>query len=109
MRSRQTPRIGRGSSTWVNALTKRELPAGAVALLFPVCWEAPFGTVMIEATPVVALRRGSVPEVVIDVHSGAIVERAASLPGALEAASAINRRVWRAHIVEHRGQRAGHA
>ena len=43
---------------------------GAAALLFPILWDEPFGMVMIEAmacgTPVVALRRGSVPEVVVD-------------------------------------------
>jgi hypothetical protein len=52
------------------ARAKRRLLAGARCLLFPVQWEEPFGMVMIEAmacgTPVVALRAGSVPEVVID-------------------------------------------
>ena len=47
---------------------KNELLAGARALLFPIQWDEPFGLVMIEAlacgTPVVALRGGSVDEVV---------------------------------------------
>ena len=42
--------------------------AGARATLFPIDWPEPFGLVMIESmaagTPVIALRRGSVPEVV---------------------------------------------
>jgi glycosyltransferase involved in cell wall biosynthesis len=58
----------------------------AAALLFPIDWEEPFGLVMIEAmacgTPVVAYRRGSVPEVVDDGVSGFVVE---SLEGAVEA------------------------
>jgi len=42
--------------------------AGAAALLFPITWPEPFGLVMAEAlacgTPVLALRHGSVPEVI---------------------------------------------
>ena len=53
---------------------KTELLGGAIALLFPVDWEEPFGLVMVEAmacgTPVLALPRGAVPEVVRDGVSG---------------------------------------
>jgi glycosyltransferase involved in cell wall biosynthesis len=49
----------------------------AAALLFPIDWPEPFGLVMIEAmacgTPVVAFRRGSVPEVMRDGVSGFVV------------------------------------
>src|SRR5438046_1786946 len=48
----------------------------AAALLFPIRWPEPFGLVMVEAlacgTPVVALRRGSVPEVIRDGVTGFI-------------------------------------
>jgi len=47
---------------------KDQLLGGAAALLFPIRWPEPFGLVMIEAlacgTPVLALRRGSVPELI---------------------------------------------
>ncbi len=47
---------------------KRELLADARALLFPVRWDEPFGLAVIEAlasgTPVLASRRGSLPELV---------------------------------------------
>lgn len=50
----------------------------ARALLFPVDWPEPFGMVMIEAmacgTPVLAYRRGSVPEVIDDGITGYIVD-----------------------------------
>ncbi len=57
---------------------KNELLSHAAALLFPIEWEEPFGLVMIEAmacgTPVLALRRGSVPEIVEDGVNGWIGE-----------------------------------
>ena len=50
----------------------------AHALLFPIDWPEPFGLVMIEAmacgTPVVAFRRGSVPEIVDHGATGYIVD-----------------------------------
>jgi len=62
----------------VNDKTKEEFLAGAAALLFPIDWPEPFGLVMIEAmacgTPVIAFRRGSVPEVIDQGVSGYIVE-----------------------------------
>jgi glycosyltransferase involved in cell wall biosynthesis len=57
---------------------KAELLGNAYALLFPIEWVEPFGLVMIEAmacgTPVIAFRRGSVPEVIDDNLTGFIVE-----------------------------------
>ena len=51
---------------------------GASGLLFPIAWREPFGLVMIEAmacgTPVVALRNGSVPEVIEDGVTGFVVD-----------------------------------
>lgn len=61
-----------------DADTKRELYAGARALVFPLQWEEPFGLVMVEAmacgTPVVALRRGAVPELVPHGEAGLVVD-----------------------------------
>jgi glycosyltransferase involved in cell wall biosynthesis len=62
----------------VNDAAKGDLLRGASALLFPIDWPEPFGLVMIEAmacgTPVIAFRRGSVPEVIDDGVNGFIVE-----------------------------------
>jgi glycosyltransferase involved in cell wall biosynthesis len=101
------PRLGHGV-TYVgeaDATTKRELYAGAAALLFPVCWDEPFGMVMIEAmacgTPVVALRRGSVPEVVADGETGVIVDHPGQFVDAIGAAEALDRSACRAHVERH--------
>src|ERR1700730_2848116 len=52
----------------MGAPDKGEFLGRAMALLFPIDWPEPFGLVMIEAmangTPVVAFRRGSVPEII---------------------------------------------
>lgn len=57
---------------------KTEYLKKAKCLLFPILWEEPFGLVMVEAlacgTPVVAFRRGSVPEIIQDGVSGFIVD-----------------------------------
>lgn len=62
----------------------------AYALLFPIDWPEPFGLVMIEAlacgTPVIAYRRGSVPEVLDDGVTGWIVE---SLEEAVQAVARV--------------------
>jgi len=54
--------------------TKNELLGNSLAMLFPITWNEPFGLVMVEAmacgTPVLALRAGSVPEIVKDGVSG---------------------------------------
>jgi glycosyltransferase involved in cell wall biosynthesis len=57
---------------------KNELLGNSMAMLFPIQWNEPFGLVMIEAmacgTPVIALRGGSVPEVVRDGISGYVCD-----------------------------------
>lgn len=57
---------------------KNDLLRHAAALLFPIRWPEPFGLVMPEAlacgTPVLALRQGSVPEVLVDGVTGFVRE-----------------------------------
>ncbi len=62
----------------INDGQKSDFLGNAKALLVPIDWEEPFGLVMIEAmacgTPVIAFRRGSVPEVIDDGVTGFIVD-----------------------------------
>jgi len=85
-----------------DAVAKRELFANASCLVFPIQWEEPFGMVMVEAmacgTPVVATRRGSVPEVVDDGRTGIIVDGLADLPGAIGRADDLDPAACRAHV-----------
>jgi glycosyltransferase involved in cell wall biosynthesis len=73
----------------VGGATKDAFLGDALALVFPIDWEEPFGLVMIESmacgTPVVAFRRGSVPEVVTEGVTGFVVD---DIPGAVAAVRA---------------------
>lgn len=56
--------------------TKNKFYGQARALLAPIQWDEPFGLVFIEAmacgTPVIAFRKGAVPEVIVDGKTGFI-------------------------------------
>ncbi len=75
---------------------KDEFLGNAYALLFPVDWPEPFGMAMIEAmacgTPVIAKRRGSVPEVIEDGVTGYIFEDLEEAVKAVERISTLNRK-----------------
>ena len=62
----------------INDAQKPAFLSGAKATLFAIDWPEPFGLVMIESmacgTPVIAMRRGSVPEVMDDGVTGFIVD-----------------------------------
>lgn len=78
---------------------KQEFLGGALALLLPLDWPEPFGLVMIEAlacgTPVIAYRRGSVPELIEDGVTGFIVEGVEQAVRAVERVGQLDRRLCR--------------
>jgi glycosyltransferase involved in cell wall biosynthesis len=78
---------------------KQAFLGGAIALLFPIVWPEPFGLAMIEAmacgTPVIAWRRGSVPEVVAEGVTGYIAEDADGALAAVAKALDHDRRACR--------------
>jgi glycosyltransferase involved in cell wall biosynthesis len=100
------PRLGKDVAYLgeADSVLKRELYGAATALLFPICWEEPFGLVMIEAmacgTPVIAFRRGSVPEVVHHGRTGFVVDEPTELPEAIRRIEEIDRRACRRHVEE---------
>ena len=86
----------------VNESQKIDFLGNAAALLFPIDWCEPFGLVMIEAmsagTPVIAWRNGSVPEVIADGVSGAIVESMDEAVAAVGRVRAMKRSAVRAYF-----------
>jgi len=84
---------------------KNEFLGSSWALLMPILWEEPFGIVMAEAlacgTPIIGLRRGSVPEIVQDGVNGFVCASVDGMAAAVARISAIDRRACRA-ICERR-------
>ncbi len=83
--------------SFIGELEEVEKPsfyAGATATLFPSDWPEPFGLVMIESmaagTPVIALRRGAVPEIVVHGVTGFICDNVAEMADAVSRLSEID-------------------
>jgi len=77
----------------------------AKCTLFTSQWEEPFGLVMIESmacgTPVIALRRGAAPEVIIDGKTGFIVDNEEEMIEATKRVNEIDPEICRKHIEEN--------
>jgi glycosyltransferase involved in cell wall biosynthesis len=101
-----SPRLG-PDDEWrgeVDTRTKKDLLSRARCLLFPVQWEEPFGMVMVEAmacgTPVVALKHGSVSEVVKHGATGYICDDPAQLSAAIGACDDIDPSACRTWVAQ---------
>jgi glycosyltransferase involved in cell wall biosynthesis len=98
------PRIDKDVTIFgiADAAAKRRLLSRAACMLFPISWDEPFGLVVIEAmvcgTPVVALRRGAVPELIVDGQTGVIVDSPAELPDGIVRARSIDPAACRKHV-----------
>ena len=82
---------------WVGTVggpAKQDLVGRARALLMPISWEEPGATAAIEAlasgTPVIATRRGALPEIVDDGVTGFLVDDEAGLARAIERAGELD-------------------
>ncbi|HZS02972.1 MAG TPA: glycosyltransferase family 4 protein [Chloroflexota bacterium] len=84
----------------VSGPAKAQFLGGAAALLFPIRWPEPFGLVMPEAlacgTPVLALRAGSVPEVLTDGVTGFVRDDEDGLVAAVDRLGELDRARCRA-------------
>jgi glycosyltransferase involved in cell wall biosynthesis len=88
---------------WVGTVAGRDrddVVATARAALFPLCWDEPGGTAVVESlalgTPVVGLRRGCLPELIEPGHTGLLCGDVAELADAIGAAAGIDPRACQA-------------
>jgi glycosyltransferase involved in cell wall biosynthesis len=79
---------------------KNEFVGNALALVCPYDWPEPFGLVLIEAlacgTPVLAYRRGSIPEIIENGVTGFVSENLSDMVAAVERLGEIDRQRCRA-------------
>ena len=77
----------------------------ARATLFPIQWGEPFGLVLIESmacgTPVIAFRKGSVPEIVVHGKTGFVVDSIDRMAEAVKAIHLIEPSDCRSHVKDH--------
>jgi glycosyltransferase involved in cell wall biosynthesis len=84
---------------------RAEVLGGAAALLHLISFDEPFGLSMVEAmacgVPVIAIGRGSVPEVVVDGVTGFVVNDVDTATAAIGRVDQLDRRAARRHVEEH--------
>lgn len=78
---------------------KNRMLGRSAAMLMPLLWEEPFGIVMAEAlacgTPVIGLRRGSLPEIVLEGVNGFVCDSVDQMATAVGRIAEIDRRECR--------------
>lgn len=83
---------------------KQSIIADARALLFPIDWEEPFGMAVIEAlasgTPVVAMRRGAMPEIIDHGINGFLADNEKEFKEYMQRVEEIDPAVCRQSIVD---------
>jgi len=89
----------------VTAAEKPPLIGRAQAVLMPHQWEEPFGLVAIEAmaagTPVIAFRRGALPEIVPNGIGGMVVDTVEEMAGMVPKVESIDPWMCRRHVEEN--------
>lgn len=77
----------------------------ALATLFPIQWAEPFGLVPIESmacgTPVLAMKKGALPEIVVDGKTGFLVDSLEGMVASLERLDTIDRHACRRHTQQN--------
>ena len=86
-----------------NHQQKCPLLSGAIATLFPITWQEPFGLVMTESmalgTPVIAIAIGSTPEVIEDGRTGFLCHDVEECIAAVDRLGEIDRHACRDRVI----------
>ncbi len=89
----------------VNEEERNQLMSKALAFLHPVMWREPFGLTLIESMacgcPVIAFRRGSIPEIIKHGKTGFIVEDTEEMVYSVTQIEKIKRIDCRRHVLEN--------
>ncbi len=93
---------------WIGALAgeaKLDALARARALLMPISWDEPGATVVVEAmacgTPVIGMRRGALPELIVHGVTGFLADSEEEFAGYLDRVGEIDPAACRARAEEH--------
>ena len=99
------PRLDGVGVTYIGPVDREQRAAvlgGATALLHLIDFDEPFGFSIVEAlacgTPVVARRRGSMPEIIDDGQNGFLVDTTDEAVAAVHESTNLDRRVVRASV-----------
>jgi glycosyltransferase involved in cell wall biosynthesis len=88
----------------VGPVLRGQLLGGSAALLHPIYFDEPFGLSVVESmacgTPVIAFRRGSMPEVIADGTTGYLVGSAAEAASAVAQIGSLDRAQCRKRVLE---------
>lgn len=102
------PHLGRGGIEYIGPVGpegKGELLAGALALLHLINFDEPFGLSVVEAmacgTPVIAVRRGAMPELIEDGKTGFLVDSPEHALDCLPRLARLDRRRCRSRVEKH--------
>ena len=89
----------------VDSSRKSDVLGGALALLHLINFNEPFGLSVIESmacgTPVVAMRRGSMPELIKEAKTGFLVDSLEEAQEKIAKINSINRFLCRKHVQDH--------
>lgn len=89
----------------VDDIERNRLMSKARCLLHPITWPEPFGLTMIEAMacgcPVIAINKGSIPEVIKNKKTGFVVENDEEMADAVDKIKNIDRKFCREYALEN--------